>query len=294
MKKILINLIIFILITSNLYYAIAAYSNKKSDSLNNNYKVIIVEKDLETQQETVKEINYEKYLSINKTNSFIEENETMPMSIIGNDNRESSPVSELPYRAVCYIKAEHSSGTKEGTGFLIDDNIVLTSADIAKGAYSIQVYPGKDVNSSPYGSAFVKNIITSNSYNPNSSTAEYNWAILKLNTRIGQTTGWLTLVRYEDYSKLDGEPFRTIGYPSNLVKGMQFTTLGTVINTTNLMFTHNADTTSGQEGSPVCRLSDFNVVGIISSDSGGSMFSNYGCRIDNDLFYTCLSIINED
>jgi len=303
MKKLIsILLIISLLICSAFITVSKAEDSNNTDNLN--YKeVVVVNKNLETQEETLETIKYiDDNNSIGKTLHNRELNvETNignsidPQAIIGDDNRVFLSPALRPYSAVCYITAYYADcSTSTGSGFLIDDNVAVTVAHMAKGAVSIEVIPAKWYQDQRYGTTWAKNVVTHNSYDVNNYTTEYDWAILKLNDRIGQKTGYFNVVRYEDYTRLDGETVITAGYPTDLDDGQcAYRCTGTAFNTTELTFEHTADIWYGNSGGPMIRKSDMLVVGIQSGHNLG-VPTNYATRVDNQLFNIMVNIINED
>ena len=134
-------------------------------------------------------------------------------------------------------------------------------------------------------------MVTPTAYDVNNHTVTNDWAIVKLQDRIGQNTGWEGVVRYEDYNVLNNERIMTAGYPADQGSTICLRSYGYVSNTKEFTFEHNADIVVGQSGSPIFRASDNLVVGIQSSESD---VANYASRAYNDFFYLLRDIINED
>lgn len=292
-KKILMLLIVLSIIISNFHMVFAS----TVDEDNKNTKTItILNQDLINENEKIETFTY-KEDSKTTTKPYIP-NESMKVDSFGlrtvfpPDGRTLVNTSVFPYISVCSIMATYNNGTSysRGTGFLVDDNVLLTAAHIARGAESIEVIPARaGASSRPYGITYAKNIVTPN--DPN-NLAEYDWAIVKLQDRIGYNTGWFGVERFEDYSVLTGENLWTSGYPLDLGQYVyQYRAGGTVTSTYDQVFFHNADVTNGMSGGPFVRLKTGYVVGIQSKENNDT---NFACRIYNDLFYLICDIINED
>ena len=82
------------------------------------------------------------------------------------------------------------------SGWLYGNDIVATAGhcvhDGGPGGnwkQNVQVFPGRNGNSSPYGSCTARRLHSVNGW-VNSSNEEYDYGAIKLNCSIGNTTGW--------------------------------------------------------------------------------------------------------
>lgn len=283
------NFIVFIIIASS--YTVLCSSECESEE---NY-ITVLNEDLEKNSEEIETFVYRKDETTTTKpyipNNILKNNSFGLMTVFPPDTRVKQSTSVFPYSSICSITAyyNNNSSFSRGTGFLVDDNVLLTAAHIAKGAERIEVIPGRDGEKNmPYGMTWAKNIVTPNAY---VNQAEYDWAIVKLQDRIGSNTGWSGVERFEDYSVLTGENLWTSGYPYDKGNYYQYRAGGSVTATYEQVFFHNADIASGMSGGPFTRLKTGYVVGIQSQENDNT---NFACRIYNDLFYLICNIINED
>ncbi len=299
MKKICIIFIVIILLFTNSYISLA---NLRINELSNN-KTKVIEINFETQEKISKEINYEKYLSINETYSCVTEDSIMPNCIIGNDNREIPNSSEWPYGAICYIEGYDSNGNAVGygTGVLVSPDILVTNAHVILAAKSFWVFPGMENNTMPFGKTSIDKAYIPQEFIPyessqNNGNCNYDWAVCRLKDKIGNSTGWMNMVRYEEWMALAGEPIWLQGYQRD-AKSLedrknikQYKSVGSVIYPYEKSFQHNADCVGGS-GSPIARVSDNSIVGLHAIDDEETS-RNKAVRVSNDFFYAVVDAIN--
>lgn len=216
----------------------------------------------------------------------ISENSVQPNSLIGDDNRSRiTATTTYPYSAVCHITITWPDGTSSvGTAWMYWEDVAITaghcvySADHGGWATSIQVRPGANGTSSPYGVVYSTTIHTSTKWIEDSNW-EYDYGVIELSSDIGNSTGWFG-TSWTIWS-LKGTDVTITGYPGEYYRQM-WTMSGEITKSATRKVYYNAiDTTGGQSGSPIYD-SDYYVVGIHAYSEGS--YGNSGTRITSSLF----------
>lgn len=258
-----------------------------------------------------KEMENELPVYIPKDITTTNDNSASAYAIIGptDDRRLVTDTTQYPYSAIAYIYVEWPNNTRTmASGFMINYNKAMTSAHVVydneRGglAKKVQVIPGKNgpfIWNSPYHSAYTKNIYYPTEYpslDPTTENAVKNdWAVLKLDSSIGNDCGWLNLQSGGITIGETGDDFSISGYPVhespnnnfddfktddllNHRKEYQYCARGKILSANLKYFTHNIDALKGQSGSPIYFISSrdnlAHVVGIY-----------YGCQVDNSINY---------
>lgn len=242
-----------------------------------------------------------------------------PATIIGADNRGKITNTTInPYKYVVHILITTATGTQAlGSGVMIGSRAILTAAHAVYNrdgyAQQLVVTPGKNGSQNPYGTytitsgeLFVPSAYTSAF--PESASEDfypgpdYDWAIIYLDTDIGDTTGWPALnSQAASYTNLF---VYNIGYPSaSLTSGQaagntyMFQSTGTIRNVYTYTFTGDWDSVGGNSGGPILVYDSTNgwtLYGIFVSEAGsnGSNYdssSTFNCarKITGTLWYLC-------
>lgn len=215
-----------------------------------------------------------------------ETNTNQSRSLIGDDNRTRiTATTTYPYSAICHLLIHWKDGTTSvGTAWMFWEDVAITaghcvySADNGGWAESIEVRPGANGSSSPYGVVYSTTIHTSTNWIEDSNW-EYDYGVIELSDDIGNSTGWFG-TSWTIWS-LKGTDVTITGYPGEYYRQM-WTMSGEITKSATRKVYYNAiDTTGGQSGSPIYDA-DYYVVGIHAYSAGS--YGNSGTRITSSLF----------
>jgi glutamyl endopeptidase len=220
-------------------------------------------------------------------------------SIIGSDGRSRvNPTNVFPYSAICRITTNWPNGTvTNGTAWMYWEDIAITaghcvySSSRGGWATSISVVPARNSEAPtyPYGSTISTTFWTSSNYT-NNENSDYDYAVLELNTNIGNLTGWFGT--HSQSSSLTGTNITITGYPGdeNLYYQM-WGMSGTVSSTYTYTFRYAIDTSGGQSGSPIYRYNSSHGYQALGIHTHGATYflgiltqNNFGTRITSNLF----------
>lgn len=224
-------------------------------------------------------------------------------SIIGPDQRvRVNPTTTYPARATVLITFNVPGGSARCTGWMIWDDTVATAGHcVAKGnntgfypRSSYKIWPGRNGNAAPYGSCNAKRLY-SNTIWVSQGRDDYDWAIIKLNCTIGNTTGWYGW--FYQLATMVGQPVTVQGYPGDKPLTQWRATDRVRANQVRRVF-YQADTLGGQSGAPVWRQHPtFGTAGMAIhayGTYGSPPFStnNHGTRITKQIHDAFLTVIN--
>lgn len=222
----------------------------------------------------------------------------MPSALIGNDNRMRVDATESPYMMIgdIYMQWDFNDDgiiddtTYSGTGFMMGPDVMVTAAHV--------VY-WKTYECFPYRTYFVterngefeyREIAKSMSISVSTSFIEkeatdydgrlaHDWAIVILDTNVGDRTGWFTCGITSGSLNLSSVIIS--GYPDDDGKKYsQWCDFGVVTNTAASYFIYTADATGGQSGAPVYDVN--NVVWGIHH--GGYSSGNQAYRFSESVY----------
>lgn len=215
------------------------------------------------------------------------EGSVQPDSIIG-DSDDRTPITAtttFPYSCVCQITIYWPDGTSaRGTAWMYWKNVAVTaghcvySADNGGWATSIQVRPGADGSSSPYGMVYSTRMHTATKWIEDENW-EYDYGVLELSSDIGNSTGWFGTSW--TFWTLKGTDVTITGYPGEYFHKMYSMSGEITKSDTRKVYYNVIDTTGGQSGSPIYE-NDYHVIGIHAYAEG--TYGNSGTRITSSLF----------
>ncbi|CAH0998834.1 hypothetical protein LEM8419_00149 [Neolewinella maritima] len=210
--------------------------------------------------------------------------------VIGRDDRKQvRNTRPFPYRAIVQLSIEAKNGRRYvGTGWLVSPRTVITAGHCvylhgAGGwAKSIQVTPGMNNTSKPYGSARATAFRSVRGWvKGKSRDYDYGAIILPKSHPLGRRTGTFRYASVPDRIMLR-KYVNICGYPGDKGGKTQWYHARRISRITSKRLTYQIDTAGGQSGSPVFyRRGRLRVaVGIHTS---GSMSGNAGTRINSSV-----------
>jgi glutamyl endopeptidase len=170
-------------------------------------------------------------------------------SVIGADGRyRITTTTSFPYRAIVHI----TSSIGGCSGWLISANTVATAGHCVYGsggwATNVVVYPGRNGTSTPYGSCTARQLYAVSGWT-SSQNRNYDYAAIKLNCSIGNTTGFFGY--RVSTTSLNGQPSYTAGYPGDKTYATMWRSDDTIRITQTYRLYYANDTYGGQSGSIV-------------------------------------------
>ena len=209
-------------------------------------------------------------------------------SIIGPDNRvRVTPTTSFPARATVLVTFSFG----RCTGWLIGANTVVTAGHCVHpgggGSFyptsSYRIYPGRNGAASPYGSCTAKWLASVEGWTVSGSD-QYDYAAIKLNCSVGNTTGWYGFFWQE--ASLTGLPTTINGYPGDKPL-TQWRSADRVRSAEVRRVFYQNDTVGGVSGAPVwynrsgCGLCS---MAVHAYGAAGTPPLNHGTRITRPVF----------
>jgi glutamyl endopeptidase len=217
-----------------------------------------------------------------------------PEAVIGPDNRiQINNTQDYPWRVHASLLITARDGSRWiGTGWFIGPHTLATAGHVVfiknsgvpgrdGWVQSIQVMPGRNGSSLPYGSVTTSNLRTNNAWASNGDP-EYDYGGIILPTDLGAQTGWFGIGAYTD-ATLNGSTVNVSGYPGDKPGGTQWYHSNAVSSVGPRKVFYAIDTAGGQSGSAVYRVDNGGRYGVAVHAYGGSA-SNSGTRITQEVF----------
>ena len=219
-------------------------------------------------------------------------------SIIGADDRVRVTNNTLyPWRCICSLIITARSGTQYiGTGWLVSPRLLFTAGhnvymhDDGGWAASIEVIPGRDANTRPFGSAISRDFRSVTGFTRDSSSDhDYGAILLPADKRFGEQLGWFGYaVRNDDY--LRQVTLNLAGYPGdggkapNQVQGTMWFMSRGVREVMARQITYEIDTYGGQSGAPVWEMAANGSRYGLAVHAWGTSVANGATRITREVF----------
>lgn len=228
-------------------------------------------------------------------------------SVIGDDNRTRiAQTDDYPWRVHASLLVTARDGTRWiGTAFFISPRVLATAGhnlffhgpvEARRGwARSIQVMPGRNEDTLPFGSAISSRFFSVQGWTEGPADdpdPDYDYGVIVLDEdeALGGRTGWLGFANYSD-STLRSVTGNLAGYPGDLGNGeRQWYMARRIDSVTNRQLFYDIDTAGGQSGSAVYRISNGSrhAVGI-HAYGVGSRPLNAATRINRPVFDNLLA-----
>jgi glutamyl endopeptidase len=174
-----------------------------------------------------------------------------------------------------------------GTGWFIGPHTLMTAGHVVHIKNSgiagrdgwvkkIQVMPGRNGGSLPYGSVTSTNFRSVTGWT-NNGDQNYDYGAIIIPTNLGNTVGWLGFGVYSD-SDLLGSTGNISGYPGDKPTGTQWYNFHKIASVNSRKVYYDIDTAGGQSGSAVYRIVNGHRFAIAVHAYGGAT-TNSGTRI---------------
>jgi len=182
-----------------------------------------------------------------------------PESVCGRDDRvRVSPATGIPWRWISQLIITMPNGAGfRGTGWFIGPRCVMTAGHCvyskANGGWArrIEVIPGMDGASRPYGSAVGTSFRSVTGWT-NNTDPNFDYGCIILPTPLGNTTGYFGFASLSD-SSLQNLLINNSGYAGDKPFGTQWFNAGRITTVGPRKIYYMVDTFGGQSGSPVWR-----------------------------------------
>lgn len=185
----------------------------------------------------------------------------LPETICGADDRTRvTPASSNPWRWICKLFITFPDNARfVGTGWFIGPRTVMSAGHCvfskANGGWarSVEVVPGMDGSSRPYGSQIGTSFRSVSGWTTDTKPEFDYGAIILPNCTLGNQVGWFGFNVLTD-AQLTNLFVNTAGYPGDKPLGTMWFNGGSVSRVEPLKIYYMIDTVGGQSGSPVWRF----------------------------------------
>jgi glutamyl endopeptidase len=179
-----------------------------------------------------------------------------------------------------------------GTGWFIGPHTLMTAGHVVYiknsgvagrdgWVRSIDVMPGRNGNSLPYGTVKSSNFRSVTGWT-NNGDQNFDYGAIIIPTNLGNTTGWFGFGVYSDADLL-GSVGNISGYPGDKPGGTQWYDARRIASVNSRKVYYDIDTAGGQSGSAVYRIINGGRYGIAIHAYGGTT-TNSGTRIVTPVF----------
>ncbi len=221
-----------------------------------------------------------------------------PETVIGTDDRiQITNTSAYPWRVHASLAITAADNSRWiGTGWFIGPHTLATAGHVvfiyAPGTArhgwvrSIQVMPGRNGSTLPYGSVTSTDFRSVNGW-MNSGDQNYDYGAIRIPTELGNTVGWFGFGVYSD-SDLLASTANISGYPGDKPAGTHWYHARQVASVNSRKVYYAIDTAGGQSGSAVYRVISGSRYGIAIHAYGGAT-ANSGTRIVQPVYDNLLA-----
>jgi len=219
---------------------------------------------------------------------------SMVETVHGPDNRvQITNTAVYPWRAHASLLITARDGSRWiGTGWFIGPHTLMTAGHVVYiknsgvsgrdgWVRSIDVMPGRNGNSLPYGTVRSSNFRTVVGW-ANNGDQNYDYGAIIIPTNLGNTTGWFGFGVFSD-ADLRSAIGNISGYPGDKPTGTQWYDAHRIASVNSRKVYYDIDTAGGQSGSAVYRIMAGGRYGIAVHAYGGAT-SNSGTRISSPVY----------
>src|SRR5262245_55667773 len=210
-------------------------------------------------------------------------------TVHGPDDRvQITSTSVYPWRAHASLLITAADNSRWiGTGWFIGPHTLMTAGHVVfiknsgvpgRDGFvrSIQVMPGRNGSTLPYGSVTSTNFRTVNGW-ANDGSELYDYGAIIIPTELGSTTGWFGFGVYDD-ATLTSSTGNIAGYPGDKPSGTLWYAARTIASVGPRKVYYDIDTAGGQSGSAVYRIVNGSRYAVAVHAYGGAV-TNSGTRI---------------
>jgi V8-like Glu-specific endopeptidase len=218
----------------------------------------------------------------------------LKLTVHGVDNRvQITNTAIYPWRVHASLLITARDGSMWiGTGWFIGPHTLMTAGHVVfiknsgvpgrdGWVRSIQVMPGRNGASLPYGSVTSTNFRSVTGWTQNGDE-NYDYGAIIISTNLGSTTGWLGFGVFSD-ADLRASVGNISGYPGDKPSGTQWYDARRIASVNSRKVYYDIDTFGGQSGSAVYRIISGARYGIAIHAYGGAT-TNSGTRIVTPVF----------
>ena len=235
----------------------------------------------------------ELHLGMNPVADPVVEAPAIQETVQGTDDRiQITNTSVYPWRVHASLRiTARDNSIWIGTGWFIGPHTLATAGHVvfiyAPGTTrhgwvrSIQVMPGRNGSSLPYGSVTSTDFRSVTGWT-GSGDENFDYGAIRIPTELGNTVGWFGIGVYAD-SDLLASTGNISGYPGDKPSGTQWYHARQIASVNSRKVYYAIDTAGGQSGSAVYRVISGGRYGIAIHAYGGAT-ANSGTRIVQDVF----------
>ncbi|WP_225891024.1 trypsin-like serine peptidase [Streptomyces dioscori] len=218
----------------------------------------------------------------------------LPETVHGPDDRvQITDTSVYPWRVHCYLLITTRDNVRyQGTGWLIGPHTIATAGHVVyiKGsgvaardgwAQSIQVMPGRNGASLPFGSITCTNFRSVTGWTDNGDE-NFDYGAIITPSDIGSTVGWFGFGVWSD-SDLLKTTGNIAGYPGDKAAGTLWYAARGIDSVAARKVYYDIDTAGGQSGSSVYRVDNSDRFGFAIHAYGGARV-NSGTRFTTPVY----------
>lgn len=215
-------------------------------------------------------------------------------TVHGPDDRvQIANTAVYPWRAHASLLITARDGSRWiGTGWFIGPHTLMTAGHVVYiknsgvagrdgWVRSIDVMPGRNGNSLPYGTVRSSNFRSVTGWT-NNGDQNFDYGAIIIPTNLGNTTGWFGFGVYTD-TVLLSTVGNISGYPGDKPAGTQWYDARRIASVNSRKVYYDIDTAGGQSGSAVYRIISGGRYGIAMHAYGGAT-TNSGTRIVKPVF----------
>lgn len=215
-------------------------------------------------------------------------------TVHGPDNRiQITNTGIYPWRAIASLLITAADNSMWiGTGWFIGPHTLMTAGHVVYIKNSgvpgrdgwvkkIQVMPGRNGGTLPYGSVTTSNFRTVTGWTT-SGDQNFDYGAIIIPTNLGSTTGWFGFGVYSD-ADLTSAVGNISGYPGDKPSGTQWYDAHKIASVNSRKVFYDIDTAGGQSGSAVYRIIGGNRMAVAVHAYGGAT-TNSGTRINLDVY----------